>query len=103
MELNNIFLFTSTVTDFVDPGTIPGGNPGLPPAPPIEIMPPEYIETTASDVDLLLLAVEGVVDFSVGILNYIIQNPILAFGLGASLIPVGLKVLKIMKKSVKWL
>lgn len=101
MEMNNIFLFTSTVTDFVDPGSIPGGNPGLPPSPPVEIMPPEYIEPATSNVDLLLLAVEGVVDFAVGVLDYIIENPILCFALGASLIPVGLKVLKIMKKSVK--
>ena len=78
---------------------VPGNmidNPALPPSPSVEVISP-----VLSPIDSLLDVLGGVIDFSVGILDYIIQNPILLFGLASSLIPVGLKVFKVMKRSVK--
>ena len=91
----------ATVTDEII--NVPGSNienPALPPAPPVSVEIPADVPSLSS-IDSLLDIVGGVIDFSVGILNYIIENPILVFGLAASLIPVGLKVFKIMKRSVK--
>lgn len=71
---------------------------------PPDVPEPEIIEipvVVESQMDSIFESCEKIFDFSFEIFDFIVSQPILLFLVGASIVPIGLSIFRIMKRSVK--